>query len=207
MCECYLWSPCYSCYWIGEYQLCRSFQSWNTVAWNCDIGWFVHRGVGKRGQYLKMLKDARVSSGIFWKGMPYSLIINHKKTIPNKSRFTPKTGFGCRTKGDVFLWFNPGCTHGLTGMNKSVLIEIQKVFEEGLLSPTWSTTFSQIFLRISNCDQANSKCVRPCASSRCEWEEGSQASTLTQNDTGPVGPLTPSIYWSCKMFTGPTFFL
>ena len=34
-----------------------------------------------------------------------------------------------------------------------------------------------------------------------------QASTLTQNDTGPVGPVTPSIYWSCKMFTGPIFFL
>ena len=34
-----------------------------------------------------------------------------------------------------------------------------------------------------------------------------QASTLTQNDTGPVGPVTPSIYWSCKMFTGPTFCL
>ena len=33
-----------------------------------------------------------------------------------------------------------------------------------------------------------------------------QASTLTQNDTGPVGPVTPSIYWSCKIFTGPTFF-
>ena len=35
----------------------------------------------------------------------------------------------------------------------------------------------------------------------------SQASTLNQNDTGPVGPVTPSIYWFCKMFTGPTFFL
>ena len=34
----------------------------------------------------------------------------------------------------------------------------------------------------------------------------SQASTLTQNDTGPVGPVTPSIYWSCKKFTGPTLF-
>ena len=34
-----------------------------------------------------------------------------------------------------------------------------------------------------------------------------QASTLTQNDTGPVGPVTPSIYWSCKIFTGPAFFL
>ena len=34
-----------------------------------------------------------------------------------------------------------------------------------------------------------------------------QASTLTQNNTGPVGPVTPSICWSCKMFTGPTFFL
>ena len=34
-----------------------------------------------------------------------------------------------------------------------------------------------------------------------------QASTLTQNDTCPVGPVTPSIYWSCKIFTGPTFFL
>ena len=31
-----------------------------------------------------------------------------------------------------------------------------------------------------------------------------QASTLTQNDTGPVGPVTPRIYWSCKIFTGPT---
>ena len=30
-----------------------------------------------------------------------------------------------------------------------------------------------------------------------------QASTLTKIDTGPVGPVTPSIYWSCKMFTGP----
>ena len=29
-----------------------------------------------------------------------------------------------------------------------------------------------------------------------------QTSTLTQTDTGPVGPVTPSIYWSCKMFTG-----
>ena len=34
-----------------------------------------------------------------------------------------------------------------------------------------------------------------------------QASTLTQNDTGPVGPVTPSICWSCNIFTGPTFFL
>ena len=34
-----------------------------------------------------------------------------------------------------------------------------------------------------------------------------QASTLTHNDTGPVGPVTPSIYWSCKNFTGPIFFL
>ena len=34
-----------------------------------------------------------------------------------------------------------------------------------------------------------------------------QASTLTQNDTVPVGPVTPSICWSCKIFTGPTFFL
>ena len=33
-----------------------------------------------------------------------------------------------------------------------------------------------------------------------------QASTLTQNDTGPVGPVTPSICWSYKIFTGPTFF-
>ena len=30
---------------------------------------------------------------------------------------------------------------------------------------------------------------------------------LTQNDTGPVGPVTPSIYWSCRIFTGPAFFL
>ena len=34
-----------------------------------------------------------------------------------------------------------------------------------------------------------------------------QASMLTQKDTGPVGPVTPSICWSCKFFTGPTFFL
>ena len=33
-----------------------------------------------------------------------------------------------------------------------------------------------------------------------------QASTLTQNGTGPVGPVTPRIYWSCKFFTGPTNF-
>ena len=38
-------------------------------------------------------------------------------------------------------------------------------------------------------------------------EKQIQASTLTQNDTGPVGPVTPSICWSCKLFTGPTFFL
>ena len=31
-----------------------------------------------------------------------------------------------------------------------------------------------------------------------------QASTLTQNGAGPVGPVTPRIYWSCKIFTGPT---
>ena len=34
-----------------------------------------------------------------------------------------------------------------------------------------------------------------------------QASTLTQNDTGPVGPATPSICWSSKICTCPTFFL
>ena len=33
-----------------------------------------------------------------------------------------------------------------------------------------------------------------------------QPSTLTQNLTGPVGPVAPSIYWSCKGFTGPTNF-
>ena len=32
------------------------------------------------------------------------------------------------------------------------------------------------------------------------------ASTLTQNATSPVGPVTPRIYWSCKFLTGPTFF-
>ena len=45
---------------------------------------------------------------------------------------------------------------------------------------------------------------------RCLGEKGfmiMQASTLTQNHTGPVGPVTPSICWSCKLFTGPTFFL
>ena len=29
---------------------------------------------------------------------------------------------------------------------------------------------------------------------------------LTQTVTGPVGPVTPRIYWSCKNFTGPTIF-
>ena len=33
-----------------------------------------------------------------------------------------------------------------------------------------------------------------------------QASTLTQNVTGPVGPVTPTIYWSCNFFIGPTNF-
>ena len=32
----------------------------------------------------------------------------------------------------------------------------------------------------------------------------SQASTLIQNGTGPVGPVTLRIYWSCKNLTGPT---
>ena len=31
-----------------------------------------------------------------------------------------------------------------------------------------------------------------------------QASTVTQTVTGPVGPVTPRIYWSCKNFAGPT---
>ena len=30
-----------------------------------------------------------------------------------------------------------------------------------------------------------------------------QTSTLTQNVTGLVGPVTPRVYWSCKFFTGP----
>ena len=34
-----------------------------------------------------------------------------------------------------------------------------------------------------------------------------QASMLTQNDTGPVGPVTPDICWSCQFFIGPSFFL
>ena len=33
-----------------------------------------------------------------------------------------------------------------------------------------------------------------------------QASTLTKKVTGPVGPVTPRIYWSCKKITGPTIF-
>ena len=33
-----------------------------------------------------------------------------------------------------------------------------------------------------------------------------QASTLTQTVTGPVGPVTPRICWSSKIFTGPTIF-
>ena len=31
-----------------------------------------------------------------------------------------------------------------------------------------------------------------------------QASTLTQTDAGPVGPVTSRIYWSFKICTGPT---
>ena len=38
--------------------------------------YFVHRGVGERGQYLRMLTDARVSSDIFGKGMPHSLLMH-----------------------------------------------------------------------------------------------------------------------------------
>ena len=34
----------------------------------------------------------------------------------------------------------------------------------------------------------------------------SQASTLTKKVTGPVGPVTPRIFWSCKKYTGPTIF-
>ena len=34
----------------------------------------------------------------------------------------------------------------------------------------------------------------------------SQASKLTQTVTGPVGPVTPRIYWSCEIVTGPTIF-
>ena len=33
-----------------------------------------------------------------------------------------------------------------------------------------------------------------------------QASTLTQNGTGPEGPVTQRIYWSCKNVAGPTNF-
>ena len=33
-----------------------------------------------------------------------------------------------------------------------------------------------------------------------------QASTLTRNGTGPIGPVTPRIYWFCKNFTNPTIF-
>ena len=33
-------------------------------------------GVGERGQYLRMLTDARVSSDIFGKGMPHSLLMH-----------------------------------------------------------------------------------------------------------------------------------
>ena len=33
-----------------------------------------------------------------------------------------------------------------------------------------------------------------------------QASTLTQNFTGRVGPVTPIIYWSRKVFISPTHF-
>ena len=33
-----------------------------------------------------------------------------------------------------------------------------------------------------------------------------QTSTLTQNATGPIGPESPRILWSCKILTGPTYF-
>ena len=48
---------------------------------------------------------------------------------------------------------------------------------------------------------AHSSCVLNYIASKSE-----QASTLTQNGTGPVGPVTLRIYWSCKIFTGPTIF-
>ena len=38
------------------------------------------------------------------------------------------------------------------------------------------------------------------------YQSISQASTLTQNVTGPVGPVKPRINWSCKILTGPTSF-
>ena len=42
----------------------------------------------------------------------------------------------------------------------------------------------------------------------CYWKFSLQASTLTQNGTGPIGPVAPRIYWSYKKCTGPTnFFL
>ena len=42
-----------------------------------------------------------------------------------------------------------------------------------------------------------------------EWQHAdlmTQASALTQNAIGPVEPVTPRMYWSCKILTGPTFF-
>ena len=36
--------------------------------------------------------------------------------------------------------------------------------------------------------------------------DSTQASTHTQNVTGPVGPVKPRIYLSCKIFTGLTNF-
>ena len=43
-------------------------------------------------------------------------------------------------------------------------------------------------------------------SKRTKESLNDQASTLTQNGTGPVEPVTPRIYWSCKDFSGPTNF-
>ena len=34
-----------------------------------------------------------------------------------------------------------------------------------------------------------------------------QASTLTLKVTGPIGPVAPRIYWSCKILTGPTSYI
>ena len=70
-------------YWIGEYQYVCFGPENATLRLICS--YFVHRGggggVGERGQYLRMLTDARVSSDIFGKGMPHSLLMHVYRLI------------------------------------------------------------------------------------------------------------------------------
>ena len=74
------------------------------VTYRLICSYFVHRGGGGGGGGGGGRLERPISlnacgcqspSSIFCKGIPYSLVLNHKKTIPDKTRFTPKMGFGC----------------------------------------------------------------------------------------------------------------